>query len=100
MSWLRRYRLRLYLHNSIWVLPALSIVGGLVTVAFLSRLERALGWEMDVSRETARAIMGTVASSMFTMLVLVCSAVLVTVQLASSQLTPRVIALIYRNPFR
>lgn len=100
MSWLTRYRIRLYLHNSIWVLPALSIVGGLLAVALLSRLERAFRWEMDVSLETARAIMGTVAASMFTLLVLVCSAVLVAVQLASSQLTPRMIGLIYRNPFR
>src|SRR5205085_6636965 len=45
-------------------------------------------------------IMGTVASSMFTLLVLVCSAVLVSVQLASGQLTPRIIILLYRNPYR
>ncbi|MFL6229978.1 MAG: DUF2254 domain-containing protein [Pyrinomonadaceae bacterium] len=100
MSWLRRYHVRLYLRNSIWVFPSLSIVAGLVSVTLLSRLEDAYGLEMDVSLDTARTVMGVVASSMFALLVLVCSAVLVAVQLASAQLTPRVIALIYRDTFR
>lgn len=100
MSWLRRYRVRLYIRNSLWVFPALGIVAGLVTVRLLVYFDRAFGWELSISSETARAIMGTVASSMFTLLVLVCSAVLLAVQLASAQLTPRIIILIYRNPFR
>jgi uncharacterized membrane protein len=100
MSWLQRYRIRLYLRNSIWIFPALSIVAGLLTVRLLSHIDRTFGWELDISRETAQAIMGTVASSMFTLLVLVCSAVLLSVQLASAQLTPRIIVLIYRNPYR
>jgi len=100
MSWLLRFRIQSYIRNSIWFFPALSIVAGLVTVALLTRYERAQGWEMNVSRETARAIMGTVAASMFSLVVLVSSAVLVAVQLASAQLTPRIIAMIYRNPMR
>jgi uncharacterized membrane protein len=100
MSWLRRYRIQLYLRNSIWVFPALSIVAGLAAVRLLTGLDRALGWELSISRETAMTVMGTVAASLFTLLVLVCSAVLVAVQLASAQLTPRIIALVYRNPFR
>ena len=100
MSWLTRYRIRLYVRNSIWLCPALSIVAGLVTAALLSRLERAFGWESDINLDTARDIMGTVAGSTFSLLVLVSSAVLVAVQLASAQLTPRMIALVYQNPFR
>src|ERR1044072_7163500 len=100
MSWLRRYRIRLYVRNSIWLFTALSIVAGLAGVALLSRVDRAFGWEMNVKLDTARAIVGTVAASMFTLLVLVCSAVLVAVQLASAQLTPRIITLIYRDRFR
>jgi uncharacterized membrane protein len=100
MSWLQRYRIQLYIRNSLWVFPALSIVAGIVAVRLLTGLDRALGWESNISRETAMTIMGTVASSMFTLLVLVCSAVLVSVQLASGQLTPRIIILLYRNPYR
>jgi uncharacterized membrane protein len=100
MGWLLRYRIQFYIRNSIWIFPALSIVAGLVAVRLLTYYERVQGWEMDVSRETARAVMGTVAASMFSLVVLVSSAVLVAVQLASAQLTPRMIALIYRNPAR
>ena len=100
MSWIQRYHLRLYFHNSIWILPALSIPVALVTVSQLTRYERAVGSHINISTETARAIMSMVAASTFTLVVLVASAVLVAVQLASAQLTPRVIALVYRNPYR
>src|SRR5215203_1508711 len=100
MNWLWLYRFRLYISTSIWVFPALSLVAGLVAVALLWRFEAAYGWQMSVSRETAAAIMGTIASSMFSLVVLVSSAVLVAAQLASGQLTPRIITLIYRNPYR
>jgi uncharacterized membrane protein len=100
MSWIKRYRLRLYFHNSIWILPALSIPVALITVSLLIRYERAVDSHINMSIETARAIMGTVAASTFTMVVLVASAVLVAIQLASAQLTPRIIALIYREPYR
>ncbi len=100
MSWVRRYQLRLYIRNAIWILPALSVPVALVVAAQLVRFERSIDSQLLLSPETGRVVMSMVAASMFTLLVLVCSAVLVTVQLASAQLTPRVITLIYRNPYR
>lgn len=97
MSWIQRYRLRLYFQNSIWILPALSIPVALIAVALLTRYERSIGSQANISIETARTIMGMVAASTFTLVVLVASAVLVAVQLASAQLTPRIIALVYRD---
>ena len=86
MSWLQRYHVRLYLHNSIWLLPALSIAAAIVSVALLARVDRSFGWEMNIHPDTARTIMGTVAGSTFTLVVLVSSTVLVSIQLASAQL--------------
>ena len=100
MSWLNRYRLKLYLRNSIWVLPLIGIVAGLATVAILNRIDLALGWQANVSLETGRIVMVTIAGSMFTLVVIGSSAVLLAVQLASGQLTPRIIALVYRNNVR
>src|SRR5947207_6510084 len=100
MNWLQRYRLRSYFRNSIWILPALSIPAALITVSLLTRYERAVGSQINMSPETARAMMSTVAASTFTLVALISSAVLVAVQLASAQLTPRIIALLYRNPYR
>ena len=98
MTWLQRYRVRHYLANSIWILPSLSMVAALVAVPLLHRIEEALGWESAINPETARTVLGTMASSMFTFIVFVSSALLVAVQLASAQLTPRIIAIVFRDP--
>ncbi len=100
MNWLQRYRFRLYIRNSLWILPALSIPVALFSVSLLSRYERAIGSQTTVSTETVRALMNTVAASTFTLVVLVSSAVLLAVQLAGAQLTPRIIAMVYRNPYQ
>jgi uncharacterized membrane protein len=100
MSWVRRHNLQLYFRNAIWIFPAFSIVAGLAMVNLLSRLEMKLGWKLDISPETGRTVMGAIAGSMFTLVVVGSSAVLVAVQLASAQLTPRIIALVYRSNMR
>src|SRR5437773_8117102 len=100
MNWLQRYRVRLYIRNSLWLLPALSIPVALITVSLLTRYEHAIGSQTKVSAETVRALMSTVAASTFTLVVLISSAVLLAVQLAGAQLTPRIIAMVYRNPYQ
>jgi uncharacterized membrane protein len=70
----------------------------LVLVRFLHGMEEAMGWQGSSDPDTARAVLGTLAASMFTFIVFVSSALLVAVQLASAQLTPRIIALVFRNP--
>jgi uncharacterized membrane protein len=59
-----------------------------------------MGWEASISRETALTVLSTTASSTFTLVVVVSSATLVAVQLASAQLTPRIISLVYRDTVR
>jgi len=100
MNWVTRYRIKLYIRNSIWIFPVLSIAAALFIVALLNRIEFALGWKMSLSPDTARAVMGTVAASLFTLVVVASSAILVVVQLATAQLTPRLITLVYRNNVR
>src|ERR1044072_2059824 len=100
MSWRRRYEFRLYVRNAIWIWPAASILIALWSVVLLNRLDRAMAWQINISEETARTILGTVAASTFTLVVLVSSGVVVAVQLASAQLTPRIISMIYRNRYR
>src|SRR6185369_4549387 len=100
MSWLDRHRLKLYLRNSIWVFPVVNIAAGLIAVALLNRVDRALGWEINLGADTARTVMGTVAASMFTLVVVSSSAILLAVQLATAQLTPRIITHVYRSRIR
>ena len=69
-------------------------------VAVVNEIDRALGWKIQLKPDTARTVIGTVAGSMFTLVVVASSAVLVAVQLGSAQLTPRIILLVYRSRVR
>lgn len=98
MTWLQRYRVRHYVRNSIWLLPVVGMAAGLLVVRALHWLESALGWVSQFQPEGARAVLGTLAASMFTLIVFVSSALLVVLQLASAQLSPRIIGIVFRNP--
>jgi uncharacterized membrane protein len=97
MTWLQRYRVRHYLANSIWVLPLLGMVAGIIACRVLVWFEDRMGWTSHLDTDSARAVLGTLASSMFTFIVFVSSALLVAVQLASSLLTPRIIAIVFND---
>jgi uncharacterized membrane protein len=98
VTWIQRYRLRHYVSNSIWVLPVLATLAAIAAVRVLHVIELELGWVSPVDPDTARAVIGTMASSLFTSIVFVCTALLVAVQLASAALTPRIIAIVFRDP--
>jgi uncharacterized membrane protein len=98
MTWVQRYRVRHYVTNSIWIVPLLSMAAALAAVPVLHRFEAALGWESEGNVETVRVLLGTVASSLFTFIVFVSSALLIAVQLASAQLSPRVIGIVFKDP--
>lgn len=100
MSWLTRYRAHLYFRYSMWIYPALGILAGWGALAVMTRIDRAMDWQMSISVDTARLVAGTVTGSMFSLVVMVSSALLVVVQLASAQLTPRIIVLLYKNTIR
>jgi uncharacterized membrane protein len=98
MTWLQRYRVRHYVGNSIWVLPVLSMLAAVGAVRLLHWIEQEMGGVSPVDPDTARAVLGTMASTLFTSIVFVCTALLVAVQLASAALTPRIIGLVFRDP--
>lgn len=98
MTWLQRYRVRHYLRNSIWVWPVVAIVAALIAVRLLHWLEASMAWEAGLKPETALSVLGALAGAMFTFIVFVCSSLLLVVQLASAQLSPRVIATMFRDP--
>src|SRR5262245_51472479 len=97
MTWYQRYRLRHYLRNSIWVLPVLAMAAALLLVRVVDWVDSTMGWVSDVGPDTVRAVLGTLAGSMFTFIVFVCSTLLLVVQLASAQLTPRMIGLLFQD---
>jgi uncharacterized membrane protein len=76
----------------------LGLLTALLLHQVLRRVDLILGWQAQIGPEGARAVLAALASSMLTFIVFVFSILLVAVQLASAQLTPRIIALVYRNP--
>jgi uncharacterized membrane protein len=97
MSWLQRYRIRHYVGRSIWVFPVSALVLGMVLARILVRVEEALGWVGRADPDSVRAVLGTLAGALFTFIVFVCSSLLLVVQLASAQLSPRMIGVLFRD---
>src|SRR6476659_2969606 len=97
MTWLQRYRLLNYVKNTIWIYPVATMVLGTVMVRLLHWFEEAMGWHTNLDPETTRAVLGALAGAMFTFIVFVCSSLLLVVQLASAQLTPRIIAVLFKD---
>jgi uncharacterized membrane protein len=98
INWLWRYRARNAMRDTLWILPILGMLAAMVTVRIVESIDRSFGWQSDVRPETALVVLGTMASSMFSFIVFLSSALLLSVQLASAQLTPRIIAFLFRDP--
>ncbi|MFO0864819.1 MAG: DUF2254 family protein [Gemmataceae bacterium] len=96
MTWLLRYRIRRFARNSIWLPPTLAMIAAFGVVELLQRAEGTMTWA-PLNADAARAALSTLAGAMFTFIVFVCSSLLLVVQLASAQLTPRAIATIFRD---
>jgi uncharacterized membrane protein len=97
MTWIQRYNLRHYILNSVWVLPVAGMVTGWVLVAGLNWIERRAGWQSSVNPDAARALFGTLAGAMFTFIIFLSSTLLLVLQIASAQLTPRIIGIVFRD---
>jgi uncharacterized membrane protein len=97
MSWAFRKRLRSFLRSSLWVVPAFSTLAAFLSVPLLRILDRSLGYHFfRFSLDGARALAGIVSAAMLSFVVFFFSVLLLTVQIASSTLSPRIIA----RPFR
>jgi uncharacterized membrane protein len=97
MSWIFRRRLRSFFRSSLWVVPAISTLAAFLSVPLLRMLDRTLGFEFfHYSPDGARALANIVSAAMLSFVVLFFSVLLLTVQIASNNLSPRIIA----RPFR
>jgi uncharacterized membrane protein len=99
MTWEQRYRLKQAARTSLVLWAALALVAALLCASAIWWLDRQTGWAVfSYSPDGARAVLGALVGSMLTFIVFVLSATLIVVQLASGQLTPRVIALVLATP--
>jgi len=93
MNWSRLYGFKNYLKSSLWLVPFVAIPLELVTTRFLHRLDAWLGWSLLGFTQTgARALLEAFATITLSFVVFTFGSLLIAIQVASAQLTPRLIA--------
>jgi uncharacterized membrane protein len=98
MTWLARQRLRSYVLASTWVIPIVALVGGWLAFRALLAFDDATRWTVvGFTVEGARALVATLAGAMLTFIVFAFSTMLIAVQLVSTGLSPRIIAVVHRS---
>ena len=98
LTWRQRYQLKWTFRWTLWILPVLTIVVVLAIAPLILRIDHATGWTwLNLAPDGARAILSAFTSSMLTFLVFVVSSLLIVVQLASAQLTPPVVAMVFAD---
>ena len=95
MGWNRWYSTRSYLRSSLWIVPFVTFVAYLVMVRVVDAVDSRIGWleyfaDFGVSGLTAA--LQTIITLSASFLVFTFGSVLVAVQIAGGQLTPRIIA--------
>ena len=95
MNWKQFYHFKSYLRSSLWVVPFIAIPLELVATRVLHRLDGWLGWSfMGIGVSGAQAMLNAIITATLSLLVFTFGSLLVALQVASGQLTPRIIATI------
>ena len=95
MFWKQSYYLKDQFRSSLWLVPLIAIPFALVATRVLHRLDAWLGWRfLDFGASSAEAMLNTVITATLSFVVFTFGSLLVALQVASGQLTPRIIATI------
>jgi uncharacterized membrane protein len=93
LTWNRVYHATSYLKSALWTVPLVAIVLVLASTPVLRRLDAWLGWRMSgLAVAGAQALYQTVITLTLSFLVFTFGSLLVAIQVACGQLTPRIIA--------
>ena len=93
MSWNQIYGLKSYLRSSLWLIPFVSIPLALVVIRLLDRLDAGLGWSLlDFTATGAKVLLEAFVTATLSFLVFTFGSLLIAIQVASAQMTPRIIA--------
>src|SRR5262245_60221177 len=98
MTWQQRHRLRNFLRASLWPIPLVFMIAAPFVARLTLWIDDSTGWTLDVNVDSARAVIATIEGALLSFIVFIFSFLLVAVQLASAQFSPRVIARMFRDP--
>jgi uncharacterized membrane protein len=95
MNWKRIYSLRSYIRTSLWVVPLIAIPLELIATRLLHSVDGWLSWPfLDIGVSGAQAMLNALITATLSFVVFTFGSLLVALQVASGQLTPRIIATI------
>jgi uncharacterized membrane protein len=93
MNWNQLYGFRNYLKSSLWVVPFIAIPLALVTTRLLHWLDAWFGWSLlGFTAAGAQVLLEAFVTATLSFVVFTFGSLLVAIQVASAQLTPRIIA--------
>jgi uncharacterized membrane protein len=93
LVWNNLYRTTSYLRSALWIVPFFAILLVLVLAPVLRWLDAWLGWRIvGLSADGARSLYESVITLTLSFTVFTFGSLLVAIQVASGQLTPRIIA--------
>ena len=89
----RLLHFRTYLRSSLWLIPIIAIPLELVTTRLLHRIDEWVGWSLlEIAVPGAQATLQAIVTATLSFMVFTFGSLLVAIQVASAQLTPRIIA--------
>lgn len=93
MHWKQFYYVRDYLKSSLWIVPLIAIPLELAAARILHRVDDWLGWTfLDLGVSGAQAMLNAIVTATLSFVVFTFGSLLVALQVASGQMTPRIIA--------
>jgi len=93
MNWKKRYHFASYLRSSLWVVPVAAVVVEQVFAVIVYALDTRLGWKgMEFGLDGAKVVCNAVITLALSFVVFTFGSLLVAIQVASGQYTPRIIA--------
>ena len=93
ITWSRIFRVASYAKSSLWIIPIIAIILELIAVRVLHVLDAWLGWQFrGLGFQGAEMLLQTVITLTISFLVFTFGSLLVAIQVASGQMTPRIIA--------
>ena len=93
MRWGLWYRVRSYTKSALWIVPFIAIPLEIIAIRVVEQIAPAIGWHfLNLGTPAARAMLDTVVTASLSFLVFTFGSLLVAIQIAGGQLTPRIIA--------
>src|SRR5258707_11047306 len=93
MTWKQRYKARSYLRSSLWIVPVAAGLAERMFRMIVEAIEPHIQWQwLELGIEGAKALTNTVITISMSFVVFTFGSLLVAIQVASGQYTPRIIA--------